>query len=296
MKDTHLIKTVNGYDIVNDPEKGYIHVSPTPSEETLKKLYQIEFYANEKKDYIDNTLKDLEWWETIYRDKYDTFEEHINSKNKKILDIGCGSGYFLQYGKNRGWDGYGIEPSEKASSHAINNGLNVKNSSFKKEIFTNTKFDVVHLNQVLEHISHPEQLIADIHQISKKGSLLCISVPNEFSPLQTILHKDLDFNAWWLSPPHHLNYFTVDSLRQFISKNGYEVILEETTFPMELFLLMGDNYIDNPTLGRDVHQKRKKFDINLSKHNNDFKRKFYQSLAKLNLGRTIIIYAKKVEK
>lgn len=294
MKKDNLIASVNGYDVIEDPQKKYIRVDPTPNSEELKKLYEIEYYAKEKTDYIDNTIKDLEWWQTIYRDKFDTFEEYVNTSSKSLLDIGCGSGYFLKYGQDRGWNCFGVEPSEKAALHAQKNGLNVIKSTFQKELFSENQFDVIHLNQVLEHIPDPEALMADVYSLGAEESLLCISVPNEFSPFQNILHKHLDYKAWWLAPPHHLNYFSVDSLRNFINSNGYEVILEESTFPMEMFLLMGDNYIEQPSLGRELHAKRKQFDINLSKYNNEFKRKFYQSIAKLNVGRTIIMYARKV--
>jgi 2-polyprenyl-3-methyl-5-hydroxy-6-metoxy-1,4-benzoquinol methylase len=296
MKNSNLIASINGYNIINDPHKKYIRVDPTPTYDELKKLYEIEYYENEKKEYIDNTVIDLEWWHTIYKDKYETFEPHSLNSKKRLLDIGCGSGYFLKYGRERGWNCQGVEPSAKAAVHAQNNGLNVINDTFKRELFVDSEFDVIHLNQVLEHIANPEELLDDIHGLAAKDSLLCISVPNEFSPFQNILYEHLNFKAWWLAPPHHLNYFSVDSLRNFIETNGYKVILEESTFPMELFLLMGDNYIEQPELGRELHDKRKQFDISLSKYNNEFKRALYQSLAKLNIGRTIIMYARKVEK
>ncbi|RLA77332.1 MAG: class I SAM-dependent methyltransferase [Epsilonproteobacteria bacterium] len=296
MNNTEIISTKNGYNIIDDKEKGYIHVSPIPEQEDLEKIYAEEYYTEEKEDYIDNTMKDLDWWETIYNDKYEIFNKYITAKDKKMLDIGCGSGYFMKYGNEIGWDCYGIEPSKKASDHAKSNSLNVLNQSFKNDLFENEQFDVVHMNQVLEHIAEPEKMLSGIHNIIKEDGLLCISVPNDFSPFQDLLTKDLDYNKWWLAPPYHLNYFTVKTLKTLIENHGFEVVLEEATFPMELFLLMDENYIDKPELGREVHQKRKLFDIRLSKYDNDLKRKLYQSLAKLNIGRHIILYAKKVSK
>jgi len=295
--DDKIIQLINikGYSIVSDKEKGYIHVEPIPTEEELKNIYEYEYYQKEKTSYIDNTLKDLDWWNTIYQDKYETFEANIAKSHKSILDIGCGSGYFLDFGQRRGWSCMGIEPSLGAYNHAKRFGYELINSVFSKDLLENKKFDVIHMNQVLEHVPNPELLLLELKNFLNKEGIVCITVPNEFSTLQNLLHEKEDFPQWWLSPPHHLNYFSVESLSKVIEKLGLEIILKESSFPLEMFLLMGENYIKNPNLGRTIHQKRKDFDLKISKYKNKEKRKFYQLLADLGRGRTITIYAKKVD-
>jgi 2-polyprenyl-3-methyl-5-hydroxy-6-metoxy-1,4-benzoquinol methylase len=282
----------NSYILVDDIDKGYIHVEPIPSESELDKVYE-EYYQNEKPNYIDNTIEDLDWWQTQYRDKFDIFDNYVFSNNKTILDIGCGSGYFLKFGQNRGWTCYGIEPSKQAANYAKNNGINVINEKFKKELFQENIFNVIHMNQVLEHIPYPEDTLNDIFALLKDDGIVSITVPNDFSPLQNLLVENLNYKQWWVSPPFHLNYFTVDSLETLLKKHNFSIILKETTFPLELFLLMDEDYISKPEIGRDIHKKRKMFDLKLSKYNNKLKRKLYQTLADLNIGRTITIYAKK---
>lgn len=289
------IASINGYDIINDEKKGYIHVSPIPTEEELENVYEYEYYQKEKTKYIDNTLKDLEWWHSVYKDKYETFENNLSSSSRKILDVGCGSGYFLNFGQKRGWDCTGIEPSKEAFEHANKFGFKVINSIFKKDILENDKFNVVHMNQVLEHIPNPEDLVKQLLEYLEEDGVVCITVPNEFSTLQKLLHEKEKFKQWWLSPPHHLNYFSVESLSKFIENLGLEIILKESSFPLEIFLLMGEDYINEPSLGREIHSKRKSFDLKLSNFDNNKKREFYQLLASLGWGRTITIYAKKRE-
>ena len=69
----------------------------------------------------------------------------------------------------------------------------------------------------------------------------------------------------------------------------------DTTFPMELFLLMGDNYIGDKVLGRKCHSKRKMLELTLQNAGlNHIKRQIYQNLADIGLGREIVAYAKKV--
>ena len=63
---------------------------------------------------------------------------------------------------------------------------------------------------------------------------------------------------------------------------------------MEMFLLMGENYVQDEKLGRICHAKRKQLEINLNKTNhNNLKRSLYQAFANLGIGRQIILYATK---
>jgi len=290
MKKT-ILRT-NGYKVIDDNEKGYIHIEPIPSDSELEQVYAEEYYGVEKSQYIEHTQEDIEWWETSFKDRFDIFEKYCKT-SKKILDIGCGSGYFLNYGQQREWECYGIEPSKLSSKHAKEMGLNVLTGVFKDGVYEQSSFDVVHMQDVLEHINHPEKFLENVYKILKENGVLCIGVPNDFSPLQKILWENLGFKPWWVTAPTHINYFNPDSLKKLLTKLGFEIALEESTFPMEFFLLMGDDYISEPTLGRKMHAKRKQFDITLSQYDNDLKRKLYQSLAALNLGREIIVYAKK---
>lgn len=92
--------------------------------------------------------------------------------------------------------------------------------------------------------------------------------------------------------PAHLNYFTRETLQKLIEGTGYKVGLAESSFPLEMFLLFGDCYVNNPELGKQCHQKRVAFEENLRRLGYEDKlREFYQALAKLNLGRQIKMYA-----
>jgi hypothetical protein len=98
-----------------------------------------------------------------------------------------------------------------------------------------------------------------------------------------------------VGPPHHLNYFDFSSLSRLVESVGFEVVLTEATFPIDMFLLMGDNYVDNELLGRQCHQKRKTLEQNLAKAGmTDLKRRWYQALASLGLGREVQIFAQRI--
>jgi hypothetical protein len=91
-----------------------------------------------------------------------------------------------------------------------------------------------------------------------------------------------------------LNYFDADSLAALLKGAGLAVSHLEASFPMEIFMLMGENYVGNGTLGRLCHERRMAFETNLRKlGKGELLSAFYQSLAGLNLGRQVIAYAKK---
>jgi hypothetical protein len=65
----------------------------------------------------------------------------------------------------------------------------------------------------------------------------------------------------------------------------------ESSFPIDMFLLMGDNYIGEDAMGRLCHTKRKKMELNLEEAGlNEVKRDLYKCLAKIGLGREICMY------
>lgn len=102
------------------------------------------------------------------------------------------------------------------------------------------------------------------------------------------------YEPWWVAPPHHINYFDFDSLSKLLTVCGFEVIEREATFPIDMFLLMGDNYIGNDALGRECHKRRKTIVLNLLKAEmSNIKRKFYQNLVSYSIGREVQIIGKK---
>ena len=152
----------------------------------------------------------------------------------------------------------------------------------------------MHLNNVLEHIPDPAHLIALAHGLLEPGGLICINVPNDFSPLQIAAMGAAGTDDWWVAPPHHLNYFDFESLTALLTRLGFEPAARTTSFPMEAFLMMGENYIGDPALGRACHNRRKKFDLAFEAAGlKETRRAFYRALAEAGLGREAVVIAVK---
>ena len=92
-------------------------------------------------------------------------------------------------------------------------------------------------------------------------------------------------------PSEHINYFQTESLKKLFDKKKFDLEYFNTTFPMELFILMGKNYIKFSKLGKESHKMRQTFELNFD--NTNFLNKFYQNFSKQNLGRAIEIIVRK---
>jgi SAM-dependent methyltransferase len=150
------------------------------------------------------------------------------------------------------------------------------------------------MSQVLEHLPDPAGILALARKLLLPDGLLCVVAPNDYNPVQKALREVCGFEPWWVAPPHHINYFSHDSLSRLLEESGFEIVLHTATFPIDMFLLMGDNYVDDDALGRECHKKRMIFEKNLARAGKSkLKSELYSAFADLGLGRQIQITARK---
>ncbi len=287
------IAEAKGHDIIDCFTCGFRHVLPLPDPASLEREYREKYYADEKPNFIAHAGEDQAWFELAQNDRLAIFEKLLTSHRRRLLDIGCGPGFFLKTALARGWSAHGIEPSRQAAAHARSLGADVTEGFFNWESAQALgRFDVINLTNVLEHVPDAAQTLSRASNLLESGGLLCVGVPNDFSLLQIAARTVADTGDWWLSPPHHLNYFDFDSLENVIEKLGLKVMERTTSFPMEAFVMMGENYIGDPTLGRGCHNKRKHFDSAFEKAGlTHLRRDFYRALAKLGIGREAVVIA-----
>ena len=286
--------------VIDCKQCGYAHVYPLPTQAQLDKYYREGFYQEEKTNYIDDFETDKEWWSMNYRWLITDIVSHMKSVSKtkkiKLLDVGSGPGLLMHVANSLGLETMGIEPSSAAYNYSVKKlKLNVKNTTIEKVDKSIGKFDVITSYLVLEHILNPLDFLKQTSQFLSENGLICIVVPNDFNPIQNSLAGQ-GKKSWWVNTKDHLNYFNRQSLKRIFEKAGLEVVEQTVTFPIDLFLLMGMDYIENPELGPKCHAMRKEFEFNFDKQMDyEFKRKFYQSLSKLNIGRESVIIGRKVK-
>ena len=280
------------YKVIDCEACGFKHLDPIPSKEEIERYYEKQYYQKKIPKLLDpkKEASELEWENLWFRDRLFILNKHIRHKPKRLLDVGCGNGFFLKFMSKNGWEVVGIEPSPSASEYARSLGLNVFNMTLEK--FAEDRwygyFDAINLKCVLEHVPNPREILEICKGLLKDSGIICIEVPNDFNILQLQAHK-LGRPQYWIVTPDHINYFDFSSLERLLKNTGLEIVLKTTDFPMESFLLMGENYIGNDEVGSKCHQKRMNFELNLP---DEIRRNIYESLAELGIGRVCIVYAK----
>lgn len=293
---------IDKYNIVVDPQYYYKRLDPIPTAEEVSSFYREKYYnlvaEGGKAPELNKILKggedlqtELEWFsQTLWRDIKDTLEELLTKNQKlRLLDVGCGTGHFGKYLVDAGWDVTGIEPSKDAVQLAKSLGFEVYDTLEGCLGHETRKFDAITLLNVLEDVPDPVSFLQNVINFMDAQSILVIRVPNDFSRLQEIARKTLGINPWWIAIPDHVNYFNLESLEKFIMKLGLKIVAMSADFPMEMFLLFGDNYVENPDLGNICHRKRMNFELSIP---DNLRRSIYKCFANNDIGRNIIVFAK----
>ena len=232
MKDKSIFLNVKdhsvsgeNFQLIHNSEYDYLETLPQPKEDKLSEYYKSE-------DYISHTNSKRNLFEKAYHLVRSVSLKRklklINSfsfSEKKILDIGCGTGDFLKTAKKNGWDIIGIEPNEQARLVANQNTNNSIYNSEKLKAFEPHHFDVITLWHVLEHLPKLEEHLKLFQSLLKPDGVLIIAVPN---------YKSYDatyYKSNWAAydVPRHLWHFSKTSLFKLASKHNMRVT---KTFPM----------------------------------------------------------------
>lgn len=213
------------YQLMKNQEFDFLVTTPVPS--NLEKYYQSDAYISHtdaKKSLFEKAYQIVKKYtlkkKVMLLDSFATAE-------KTVLDVGAGTGDFLQVCKKNHWNVFGIEPSEKAREIAKSkNVLLEKDLSFFKE----QKFDVITLWHVLEHVENLESFIQSLKEHLKENGRLVIAVPN---------YKSFDalyFKEYWAAydVPRHLWHFSQQSISKVFSE--IQMNLESTRpLPMDAY-------------------------------------------------------------
>src|SRR3569833_2511893 len=105
------IAHANSHDIIDCVSCGFKHALPLPDPAALEREYRENYYADEKPNIIAHAGEDQAWYELAQNDRLEIFEKLLPASRRRLLDIGCGPGFFLSTAIKRGWQAHGFEPS-----------------------------------------------------------------------------------------------------------------------------------------------------------------------------------------
>jgi 2-polyprenyl-3-methyl-5-hydroxy-6-metoxy-1,4-benzoquinol methylase len=157
---------------------------------------------------------------------------HTRLESKRLLDIGCAAGWFLDVAKDNQMKVVGVEPEENIAKKGIEKNLDIKIAMFPDESLSNDKFDVITFNDVFEHINNPDDMLKQVHsQLDNEGYLI-LNLPSSdgvFYKISCVLAKigyasplERLWQKGYFSP--HLYYFSNQNLSRFVEKNGFELL------------------------------------------------------------------------
>ena len=151
----------------------------------------------------------------------------INGFDQKdsLLDIGCNDGSFLVSMSKSGYKNiYGIEPTLDSYKIANDKGLNVHHGFFEERVafdqYGKNRFDIITARQVLEHISNLDDFMKGISLVIKDDGCLIIEIPDS-----DWTYEYFDYALW----EEHVNYFTINTIKNLMRKYSFDVIHHETT-------------------------------------------------------------------
>ena len=209
ISDSTKLIPLKGYEkdfLVKSLPIGFVFSVRIPSEQELIECYQ----GYSRDDYLSPITK---------KRHYELLEEfEPYRKTGKLLDIGCGIGHFLTSSKEKGWDVYGTEYTDKAVGICQSLGIKMHKGKLDPAVFQKEMFDVVTSFEVLEHINNPKEEVQNIRQILRPGGLFYFTTPN-FNALERYALKG-KYNIF--AYPEHLSYYTKKTINYLLSNNGFQ--------------------------------------------------------------------------
>jgi SAM-dependent methyltransferase len=205
---------------------GLIFQKQVPNDALSIKLYEEWIIPSKNLDYHE-TVDDLPYYSAFANELMMIIASFKKVPSQlRLLDFGMGWGKWARMATAFGCDCYGTEISRSRIDYAKLYGIKVIDLSAEYFGF----FDFINVDQVLEHVREPREIIASFKKFLKSGGLLRISVPDGWDIKKRLAIMDWNAQRWTsnslhkVSPLEHINCFNNSVLMEMASRAGYEFI------------------------------------------------------------------------
>lgn len=196
---------------------GITHLSMHECTVTGMRFWRPASVAGDAKFYEELSHKWQEYYQTE-RWEYSEARRAISKPGSRVIEVGCGRGYFLKSLELLGHFGLGAELNADAAINKVTR-FDIRTQYADEIALTEPEsFDIVCSFQVLEHVPDPRGFIDACVRLARPGGKIILSTPNYDSPT----HSD-GLDAFDL-PPHHLNHFTADTYKRIAQLFGLKVL------------------------------------------------------------------------
>jgi SAM-dependent methyltransferase len=166
----------------------------------------------------------------------DRIDSMTKPLRRSLLEVGSAHGWFLDAAALRGYTVQGIEPDALVGALASSKGHNVTIGFFPGALPSGTRYDVIALNDVFEHLPDPRVALAACRERLQPGGLLVLNLPNSrgtFFRMATLLDRvgiSGPYERMWQKgmPSPHLSYFHPDALTRLARREGFAEIYRGT--------------------------------------------------------------------
>jgi 2-polyprenyl-3-methyl-5-hydroxy-6-metoxy-1,4-benzoquinol methylase len=192
---------------------GFVFSGAIPTSEELEAHYN-QYGRN---DYLSPiTIK-------RYHELLDKMEPY--RKTGRLLDVGCGIGYFLEVAKERGWEVYGTEYTDDAVTICEKKGIHMHKGQLNPDNYSPDFFDIITSFEVIEHINNPLEELNRFKKLLRTGGLVYVTTPNFNSLLRYRLKAAYNVICY----PEHLSYYTPRTLKKVFKNVGFKPIKIQST-------------------------------------------------------------------
>jgi len=225
IQDTHVSLNSTAIELVKCVQCGLVYLNPQPVDEEIRQLYSddyfIQWYSSEEKREFSK-----KFFHTLF-----AHNQLMTNGRGRLLDVGCGMGFFLEVAREWSWDVKGVEISPYASEHCREKmGLDVHTGTLESAEYESGEFDVITAFDVLEHLTDLPGFLSSVRRILKKDGRFLVIVPNYDSP---VFQLDRIICGLKKAPmpniPEHLTYFRSDTLEKLFQTNELRVEMLTTT-------------------------------------------------------------------
>jgi 2-polyprenyl-3-methyl-5-hydroxy-6-metoxy-1,4-benzoquinol methylase len=219
--ETRVLYTKSGYAIGRCVRCGLVYANPRAAHEKILARYSRDYFWKEYLPSLGVTGPefDLARFDVRYGAVLRMLAEHV--PGRRLIEAGCGAGFFLKAAARAGWQVTGIELSEEAARFAAERlGLDIRRQPVEEAVIAPESYDAGAMFDAIEHLFDPRAVLQALARALTPDGTLVISTPNFDSATRYLLGTD------WavLSPLEHVYYFTEDSLRRLLAATGFHEV------------------------------------------------------------------------
>ncbi len=186
---------------------GLVYANPREATALLADIYR------EVED--DKYLEQKPAKDASYRWNLNRLERYV--RGGRLLDVGCGHGFFLSLLEPARWERLGIEPAHAAARYGRERlGLDIKEVFLADDDLPAGYFDAVTMFHVMEHVADPLRDLKLVYDVLKPGGYLYVEFP-DFSSVFARWRK----RRWWYVMRFHTYYFNRRTATRMLARAGF---------------------------------------------------------------------------